>query len=94
MRRGGDRRLGRRVLRSVDVDRERLVAALDRHHRVVDGDRDVGEDRVTFGGCQCRGGECLAPDGVPGRDVRIGRSRGLLFRAARAGGAECGEHDE
>ena len=64
---------GEASVRCVDVDRERLVAALDRHHRVVDGDRDVREDHVTFGGRQGSRGEGLAADGVPARDVGVGR---------------------
>jgi hypothetical protein len=42
----------RRVQRRVDVDRERLVATLDRHHRVVDGDGHMAEARVPRRGEQ------------------------------------------
>ena len=58
----GHRGLGRGTRRCVDVDRERLVPALHRHHRVVDRDRHVGEDRVALGRRQRRRAERLGAD--------------------------------
>ena len=71
------RRFGGGAGRCVDIDGERLVPALDRHHRVVDGDRDVGEDGVAFGRRQSGGGERLGADGIPVRDEGIRRPPGL-----------------
>ena len=72
----GHRGLGRSAGGCVDIDGERLVSALDRHHRVVDGDRHVGEDRVTLRRRQRRGGERLGADGIPVGDEGIGRPAG------------------
>ena len=40
---------GVEIVGGVDVDGEGLVPTLDRHHRVVDRNGDVAEDRVAFG---------------------------------------------
>ena len=65
MRGRGYRRLRGSALGCVDIDRERPVAALDRHHGVVHRHRHVGEDRVPFRGRQGRRRERLRTDGVP-----------------------------
>ena len=67
----GDRGFGRGTVGCVDVDGERLVAALHRHHRVVHRDRHVGEDRVPLGRRQAGGTEGLNADGIPRRDVGV-----------------------
>ena len=67
----GDRGFGGGAVGCVDVDGERLVAALYRHHRVVHRDRHVGEDRVPLGRRQACGTEGLNADDVPRRDVGV-----------------------
>ena len=79
-----DRGLGRGSVGSVEGDGEGLVPILDRNHGVIDGDRDVREDRKRLGRGQTRRGEGLAADRVPARDVRVRRPRRLAVRPARA----------
>ena len=83
VRRRRDRRLGRGVIGRIDVDREWLVSALDRHHRVVDRDRDVREDHVALRRGQAGSGECLLSRRVPARDERVRRAGSRGLRAAR-----------
>ena len=71
MRGGGDGRFGRCALGCVEVDGERLVTSLDRHHRVVDRDPDVGEEGVPLRRRQHGGSERLRADGVPVGDERV-----------------------
>ena len=59
--------------RCFEFDGEGLVAAFDRHHRVVHGDRHVGEERVPLGRRQRGRGECLRADCIPVGDVGVGR---------------------
>ena len=67
----GHRRFGRRAGRGGQVDCERLVVLLHRHHRVVHGDRDIGEDRVALCRRQPGGGEGPCSGRVPGGDVGV-----------------------
>jgi hypothetical protein len=87
VRRCDDRRLGGRAFRRLYVDRERLVAAADRHHRVVLGNPHVGEDHETFRRCQRGRCEGLTADAVPERDVRVRGGRCLRVRPARGSGS-------
>ena len=69
----GDRRLRRGAVRGVEINGERLVAALHRHHRVVDRDPHVGKDRVPLRRRQPGGTERLHADRIPRRDVGVRR---------------------
>jgi hypothetical protein len=93
---GRHRRFGRGPSRCIDVDGERLVPALDRHHGVVHSDRDVGEDRVAFCRRQRRGAERLGADRVPLRDERVrwagAVTLGLLTSTAARGRAAERHH--
>ena len=89
----GHGRLGRRACGRVDVDRERLVPALDRHHRVVDGDRHVREDRVALGRREPRRLERLRADRVPVRDIGVRWARTADRLGAARRWRRRAEHD-